>query len=293
MTIQQIAVVGAGTLGTEIAQSCAAVFMQVTLIDISPDALERARHAIRRRVDALLAQGKITSEAHAAALAMRTTTDIDTAHTADLAIEAGPEVLSVKKDILSALDEVLQPQALLASSTSAYTVTALAALTNRPDRVIGLHFVNPASRSQLVEVIPGVDTSTTTRDTVLEMVQALGKTAVLTGDFPGFISYRVLYPMINEAITALLENVGTVEAIDTVFRLGFEHPMGPLMLADYLGLDTILTVMDALWDTYRTERFRASPLLRQLVQAGHTGRKCRRGFYAYDDSGCPTGPAYP
>ncbi|MBN2470186.1 MAG: 3-hydroxybutyryl-CoA dehydrogenase, partial [Anaerolineae bacterium] len=176
---------------------------------------------------------------------------------------------------------------------SVYTLTALAALTSRPDRVIGMHFINPVVRSQLVEVVPAFDTSTATRDLALEVIETMGKTAVLSGDFPGFISNRVLYPLLNEAITVLLENVGTVEAIDTVFRLGFEHSMGPLMLADYIGLDVVLTVMDALWDAYRADHYRASPLLRQMVEAGHVGRKSRRGFYHFDDTGRPVGPAYP
>lgn len=292
-TIEHIAVVGAGTLGTGIAQCCATAGFSTTLIDISPDALARAQRAISHSVSQLHASGKISAEARDSALSIQAATSADAASQADLAIEAGPEALSVKKDILSALDSTMPPAAILASSTSAFTLTALAALTNRPDRVIGLHFINPVTRNPLVEVIPAYDTSTATRDLALEVVEALGKTAVLSGDYPGFISNRVLYPLLNEAIAALLENVGTVEAIDTVFRLGFEHPMGPLMLADYIGLDVVQAVMDALWDAYRADRYRASPLLRQLVDAGHVGRKSRRGFYHYDDTGCPVGPAYP
>lgn len=292
-TIQHIAVIGAGTLGTGIAQSCATAGFTTTLIDISPDALTRAQRAIRHSVTQLHANGRISATARDSALSIQPATTPDAASTADLAVEAGPEVFSVKKDIFGALDKALPPQAILASSTSAFTISALAALTSRPDRVIGLHFMNPVPRSQLVEVIPGYDTSTATRDLALEVVEALGKTAVLSGDYPGFISNRVLYPLLNEAITALLENVGTVEAIDTVFRLGHDHPMGPLMQADYIGLDVVLAVMDALWDTFRADRYRASPLLRQMVAAGHVGRRSRRGFYHYDDEGCPVGPAYP
>lgn len=293
MTIQQIAIIGAGTTGSGIAQVCATAGYDTVMIDISVEALNQARDAIAHSVERLFAKGQISAEARGFALQVRTTTTLDAAAHVDCAIEAGPENIRIKQDIFKALDEVTQPGAILCTSTSSSTVTALAAQTSRPENVIGMHFMTPVPLLQLVEVIPGLNTSDATRDAILALAERLGKTAVIAGDFPGFISNRILYPMLNEAFFALMENVGTVEAIDTVFRLGMNHPMGPLMLADFIGLDVVLAVMDALWESYHDPKYRACPLLRKLVIAGHLGRKSGRGFYAYDDTGRPTGPDYP
>lgn len=293
MTIQQVAIIGAGTTGSGIAQICATAGYTTVMIDISPEALDRATTAIAHNVERLYSKGQITAEARDCAMQIQTASTLDAATQVDCAIEAGPENLRIKQDIFKALDEVCQPQTVLVTTTSSGTVTTLAAQTSRPEKVIGLHFMTPVVKTQLVEVICGLNTSPSTRDAILEMAEQLGKTTVQAADYPGFISNRILYPMLNEAFCALMENAGTVEAIDTVFRLGMNHPMGPLMTADYIGLDVVLTVMDALWDSYGDNRYRACPLLRKLVTAGQLGRKSGHGFYRYDDTGRPIGPNYP
>lgn len=283
MDIKQIAVVGAGTMGHGIAQVCAASGYRVLLIDIVPEQLERALAAIRRSVEKLHAKGRLSDEQRDAALTgIATATDIEEAADVDLVIEAVVENVDEKKQLFSRLDELTRPDVILASNTSSISITELGAATNRPDKVIGMHFMNPVPLMQLVEVIRGLETSDETTAVIVALAEELGKTPVEAKDYPGFISNRILCPMINEAIYALMEGVGTAEAIDTVMKLGMNHPMGPLELADLIGLDVVLNVMEVLHQGLGDDKYRPCPLLRRMVAAGHLGRKTGRGFYVYD-----------
>ncbi len=293
MTPQKIAVIGAGTMGSGIAQVCATSGFEVVMIDVAPDALERARAAIGQSVQKLHSKGKLTDEQKARVDRIAAATELSAAADADLVIEAVNENFGLKQQIFRELSALTRPDAILASNTSSISLTALAAFTNRPHKVIGMHFMNPVPLMQLVEVIRGLDTDQATVDTILQLSRDLGKTPVEAADYPGFISNRILCPMLNEAIYALMEGVGEVEAIDTVMRLGMNHPMGPLMLADFVGLDVLLAVMDVLWEHFHDSKYRACPLLRKMVAAGHLGRKSGRGFYHYDETGRPVGTAYP
>jgi len=263
------------------------------MIDIDPEALERALSTISMSVEKLHSKGRLTDEQKARATQIATATDLQAAADADLVIEAVTENFDLKEQIFTELCTIVSPHTILASNTSSISLTALAAVTDRPHKVIGMHFMNPVPLMQLVEIIRALDTDQDTVDTIMQLSRDLGKTPVEAADYPGFISNRILCPMLNEAAYALMEGVGDVEAIDTVMRLGMNHPMGPLMLSDFVGLDVLLAVMDVLWENYHDSKYRACPLLRKMVAAGHLGRKSGRGFYYYDDSGRPTGPAYP
>jgi 3-hydroxybutyryl-CoA dehydrogenase len=283
MDIEKIAVVGAGTMGNGIAQVCATAGYQVRLIDIVPDQLERAVASIHKSVAKLHSKGRLTDEQRDAALAnIATANDLADAASADLVVEAVVERLDVKREVFARLDEQTQPDVILASNTSSISITELGAVTRRPDKVIGMHFMNPVPLMRLVEVIRGLDTSDETTAAVVALAQGLGKTPVEAQDYPGFISNRILCPMINEAIYALMEGVGTAEAIDTVMKLGMNHPMGPLTLADLIGLDVVLNILEVLQAGLGDDKYRPCPLLRRMVAAGHLGRKTGRGFYAYE-----------
>jgi len=284
VSIRRIAVIGAGTMGNGIAHVAALSGRDVTLVDVDASALERALKSIDKNLDRQVTKGTIEAAAKADALGrIATSTDLASAVAqVDLAIEAAPEKAELKYRIFEALDGAAPADAILASNTSSISITEIAARTKRPEKVIGMHFMNPVPVMQLIEVIRGLATSDETTRAVLDLSEALGKTPVEVNDFPGFVSNRVLLPMINEAIFALMEGVAQPEAIDTVMKLGMNHPMGPLTLADLIGLDTCLNILEVLHRELGDDRYRPCPLLRKYVAAGWLGRKSGRGFYTYE-----------
>ena len=280
--MMRIAVLGAGQMGSGIAQVCAAAGYPVVLRDLDPAALDRARTVIATSLDRLLAKARITEADKAETLGRITTTSAAEALAdADLVIEAVTENLEVKCRIFRELSETCHASTILASNTSSISLTRLAAAVEHPERVIGMHFMNPVPMMQLVEVISARQTSRRTRDTVETLAHALGKVPVDVKNSPGFVANRVLIPMINEAAFCLHEGLASAEEIDIVMKLGMGHPMGPLALADLIGIDTVLAIMQVLLDGFNDPKYRPCPLLVEMVDAGHLGRKSGRGFYEY------------
>ena len=279
---EPIAVVGAGQMGNGIAHVAALNGYPVTMIDVADSALEKGRATIAGNLERQVKKGAIDAAARDAALARITTaTNLDAGAGAGMIIEAATERVDLKFRIFEELDRIAIPGAILATNTSSISITAIAARTKRPQSVIGMHFMNPVPVMQLVEVIRGLATSDETTTRVLALARSMGKTPVEVNDAPGFVANRVLMPMINEAVYCLMEGVGTAEAIDTVMKLGMNHPMGPLALADLIGLDTCLAIMEVLHAGIGDDKYRPCPLLRKYVDAGWLGRKTSRGFYQY------------
>jgi 3-hydroxybutyryl-CoA dehydrogenase len=281
--IRRVAVVGSGTMGNGIAHVCAQGGLEVALVDLEPALLERGLETISRNLERQVRKGVLTPEERDGALGrIRTGTDRAAAVAeVELVVEAVPERAELKYELFAELDRLAPEGAILASNTSSISITEIAARTSRPEKVIGMHFMNPVPVMELVEVIRGLATDDGTTRAVMELSRSLGKTPVEVNDFPGFVSNRVLMPMINEAVFAFMEGVAGAEAIDTVMRLGMNHPMGPLALADLIGLDTCLSILEVLHRELGDDRYRPCPLLRKYVAAGWLGRKAGRGFHVY------------
>jgi 3-hydroxybutyryl-CoA dehydrogenase len=282
--IKTVAVLGAGTMGNGIAHVFARAGFHVTLRDVDQRYLERALDTIGKNLDREVKKGKLAeSEKPAVHARLKPVTDMGAIATADFAVEAVPEKLEIKRAVLTEADKILRPEVVLASNTSSISMTALAALTSRPDRFVGMHFMNPVPVMTLVEVIRALQTSDAAFDLTMELAKRLGKTPVAVNDAPGFVSNRVLMPLINEAVYCVMEGVATPEAVDAVMKLGMNHPMGPLELADFIGLDVCVDILHVLHQGLGDPKYRACPLLKKYVAAGWLGRKSGRGFYTYDE----------
>ena len=282
MAIETVGIVGSGQMGSGIAHVFALAGYQVLLNDIDEDSLKKGLGTIERNLERQASRGKITEEERSAALSrIRTTLTLADLGPTDLVIEAATERENVKQAIFDALLPHLKPETILTSNTSSISITRLASRTDRPEKFMGFHFMNPVPVMQLVELIRGIATDQQTYDSLLEVVEKLGKTAASAEDFPAFIVNRILVPMINEAVYTLYEGVGNVRSIDEALKLGANHPMGPLELADFIGLDTCLAIMNVLYDGLADSKYRPCPLLTKYVEAGWLGRKTQRGFYDY------------
>jgi 3-hydroxybutyryl-CoA dehydrogenase len=280
--MNNIVVIGAGTMGNGIAHTAAASGMAVTLVDVEKPILDRAMNTISSNLQRGVDKGRMTADEKQSVLdRVRTTTDMQAVANADIVIEAIIENLAAKSSLFQKLDQLTQPACILASNTSSISITKIASATKRPAKVIGMHFMNPVPVMPLVEVIRGIATSDDTYQRVEGLSKKMGKTAIEVNDYPGFVSNRVLMPMINEAIFTLYEGVATADAIDGVMKLGMNHPMGPLQLADFIGLDVCLAILRVLEEGFGDPKYRPCPLLVKMVDAGWLGRKSGRGFFAY------------
>ncbi|WP_409290722.1 3-hydroxybutyryl-CoA dehydrogenase [Peribacillus sp. SCS-37] len=282
MEIKTVMVIGAGQMGSGIAHVCAAGGYDVLLHDLKEEFVERGFASISKNMERQVSKGKLSSEEMEAALnRIERSTSLDNAGRADIVIEAAVENMKIKTELFSELDRICSRHSILATNTSSLPITEIAAATARPEKVIGMHFMNPVPVMKLVEIIKGLATAEEVYAAVEDMARKLGKVPVEVNDFPGFVSNRILMPMINEAIYTLFEGVASKEAIDEVMKLGMNHPMGPLTLADFIGLDTCLYIMETLHDGFGDDKYRPCPLLRKYVKAGWLGRKSGRGFYSY------------
>jgi len=282
MAINKVMVVGAGQMGSGIAQVAAQSGCRVWLKDIRRELVDKGLGGIKKFLDKGVERGKVTPEEAGAAFGRITgTVEAAPAAECEIVIEAVVEDLKIKEKVFGELDGICPPETIFASNTSSLPITQIAAATSRPDRFIGMHFMNPVPLMKLVEVIRGLATSDETYEAVRDLAVAMGKEPVTVNDSPGFVSNRILIPMLNEAVFCLQENLATPEDIDTVMKLGMNHPMGPLALADLIGLDTVLYIADVLYEEFQDSKYRAAPLLRKMVRAGYLGRKTGRGFYTY------------
>ena len=280
--IKRIGVIGAGTMGNGIAQVFAQSGFEVRLCDLVPAAIERARGSIEKSLAKFVEKGKVSAVDRDAAMGrLSTGSDLEALADVDYAVEAIAESVDAKRSVFERLDAITRPDVILTSNTSSISITVLGAATRRPDKVLGMHFMNPVPLMTLVELIRGQATSADSMKVATDLCTTLGKTPVEAADYPGFIANRILMPMINEAIYAVMEGVGTPEAVDTVMKLGMNHPMGPLTLADFIGLDVCLAILNVLHDGLGDPKYRPCPLLRRMVAAGQLGRKSGRGFYQY------------
>lgn len=282
MSVERIMVIGAGQMGSGIAQVCAMAGYSVYLQDLKQEFVERGLGIINKNLSRQVEKGRMSADEKEAILArIISSTDMNNAANVDLVIEAAVENMEIKSKIFAELDKIAPAHAILATNTSSLPITEIAASTNRPEKVIGMHFMNPVPVMKLVEIIRGLATADEVYNTIEEITKKLEKVPVEVNDFPGFVSNRILMPMINEAIYTLYEGVASVEAIDEVMKLGMNHPMGPLTLADFIGLDTCLYIMETLHEGFGDDKYRPCPLLRKYVKAGWLGRKSGRGFYNY------------
>jgi 3-hydroxybutyryl-CoA dehydrogenase len=283
MKVSNVMVIGAGQMGSGIAQVCAQAGYQVILNDLKPEYVERGLGVINKNLTRNVDKGRLTEEQKQEILGRLTpSTDLQDAANVDLVIEAAVENMEIKAKVFAQLDEITPEHTILASNTSSLPITEIAAATKRPEKVIGMHFMNPVPVMKLVEIIRGLATTDEVYQVIEDMTKTLAKVPVEVNDFPGFVSNRVLMPMINEAIFTLYEGVATKEAIDEVMKLGMNHPMGPLTLADFIGLDTCLYIMETLHEGFGDDKYRPCPLLRKYVKAGWLGKKTGRGFYTYE-----------